>query len=331
MDEEATAIIDEVIRIYEYEHHIRDVVNDGYIWSYNNNNDDDEYIWSKICSCMDWTQETQFAIDYYISDNDESMDDSHSKFVLHHIGVLQSVVIQHDIIDNLRNCVGLKPFNKKSKSKGIRKELNEIRLLISGHPTEIKSLRASKNAILYSSLGRPQKHGVLKYSTYFENVNPPSFDGVLNSRNTINVIDLFPLLRKQGSWFSLHLRIILKHMVSRENEWRTQMNERDLLQEIKQLSYLVSRFKDRPFHADLIRSELIKIVKLIDDLKKESSGLSEHVDSIEMALNFYSQNQHSDNCDEVIHIVLNHEVSELRKALIDIQGQLNEGYIVTDD
>lgn len=101
--------------------------------------------WSQICSCMDMLEDTEMAISNYKTNSFGVNENTpkHEEISVGYItifGILQALVVQQDALDNLFG--GLKINVNKFKSIDL-KNIRDIRVITSGHPTKVTQNKLS--------------------------------------------------------------------------------------------------------------------------------------------------------------------------------------------
>jgi len=289
---------------------VRDLVNDGYYWRYESRNE--QYIWSKICSCMDWIEETEYMIGEYQGQKDYQQ---HGQAMIYIVGLLQALLIQQDIVTNLKSCVGIE--NAKDRPYEINK-IRDLRNIFAGHPTETTSGSNQIKAYRYTSPSRDQEYGEARYALWHDK-RKEQYDPERNPDDPIKVVDLIDQISKNRSWLEKQLGEIYDHMEREENKWRAKMrNGFKLIDNILSPLKRRTRFFVDDYSSWSYEAHSADILELERELKKLKIEI-ELTDIYRKALNFYKDNKELDDCQELFGYIFRKLDRDIEKEALEIK------------
>ena len=220
----------------------------------------DDALWLMLCSCMDTIQDTEVALESFLTEKTDSSERGEN--YLYTYGALQALFVQQDAVDNLHESLDI-PYVEDSSLEQIR----EIRNDAAGHPTN----RRNKKSFNFVHFRSVYTHGFHLMTVYPNE----SGDGRLNSKHEdINIADL---IDTQKSTFMEVLDNVIETLEEEEVAHRKKFSDKKLAGVFSSTTYPFEKIWDavlRPNsdHAHLVDYYVEQISECIEAFK---DGLKE--------------------------------------------------------
>ena len=172
----------------------------------------DEAFWLMLCSCMDTIQDTEAALEGFLTEDADSYD--RNRRYLHIYGALQALFVQQDAVDNLHTSLKI-----RYPREACIQEIRDIRNYAAGHPTN-KTEKGVEGAFNFVHFGKGYP-----YQFHLMTVYPgKSNDGGLKSKH--RDVDLADLIATQGSVFMKVLDDLVVTLKEEEVEHRKKFGDK---------------------------------------------------------------------------------------------------------
>ena len=238
----------------------------------------DSALWLMLCSCMDTIQDTEEALESFLTkDNDSS--DTGSRYLLVY-GALQALFIQQEAVKNLHESLGI-PYTEDSSLKEIR----DIYMDTVGSPTK----RGDKEAFNFINRATLSVQGFRLATEY-----PKMSDR--EERKTKRVdINIPNLIETQRSNLTEVLNKVIETLKEEEVEHKRKFSNKSLTGTFHHTTYLFEKIFDAIIssespHVEIVGAHIDDVLKCVDAFK---TGLQERGEPDDNISDIYENLDHS--------------------------------------
>lgn len=238
----------------------------------------DNALWLMLCSCMDTIQDTETALESFLTkDNDSS--DTGSRYLLVY-GALQALFIQQESVKNLHESLGI-PYTEDSSLKDIR----DIHRNAIGSPTNV----GDKEAFNFINRSTLSVHGFKLATEYPKKSNDEKRE---TKRVDVNIPNLIEAQR-------LNLKAVLNKVIEtlkeEEVEHKRKFSKQSLTGTFHHTTYLFEKIFDAIFspdspHVEIVNAHIDDVLKCVDAFK---TGLKERGEPDDNISDIYENLDHS--------------------------------------
>ena len=223
----------------------------------------DEVFWLMLCSCMDTIQDTEAALEGFLTENTDSYD--RDRRYLHIYGALQALFVQQDAVENLQTSLEI----QDSRETCIQ-EIRDIRNYATGHPTN-KTEKGVEGAFNFIHFGKNYPYQFHLMTVYPGKPN----DGGLNSKHKeVNVEDL---IATQKGIFVKVLDNVIETLKEDEVEYRKKFADKKLGDVFSEWTFLFGNIFDKIYSAHSGHPQYIVscIDRIMESITVFKEGLKE--------------------------------------------------------
>ena len=219
----------------------------------------DEAFWLMLCSCMDTIQDTEAALEGFLTGDADSYD--RGRRYLHIYGALQALFVQQDAVENLQTSLEI----QDSREACIQK-IRDIRNYATGHPTN-KTEKGVEGAFNFIHFGEDNPHQFHLMTVYPGKSN----DGGLNSKHKeVNVEDL--IATQKGILMKV-LDNVIETLKEEEVEHRKKFSDKKLADVFSEWTFLFGNIFDKIYsphsgHAQYVVGCIDSIMESISVFKE---------------------------------------------------------------